>query len=152
MTASLPHLILNKRNITAIRLVAGFCAQQFVSNIIIITTTSGSRYLQQLIAFPGLAASAQSSTAMQRIYAIKHRSRDAPLAICVGDAHDVQRYGETDHLPAGLLRRLLPGATTVVLRRRGDAPLSPDLNPGVETIGERLPFAPIPAPRLQRRL
>lgn len=34
-----------------------------------------------------------------------------------------------------LLRDLLPGPVTVVLRRRADAPLSPDLNPGVATIG-----------------
>lgn len=73
---------------------------------------------------------------MQRIYDIKQRQATAPLAICVGDAADVERYAEVAHLPAGLLRQLLPGATTVVLRRRPDAPLSPGLNPGVDTIGE----------------
>ena len=41
-----------------------------------------------------------------------------------------------------LLRALLPGPVTVVLRRRSDAPLAADLNPGVETIGAHRNLAP----------
>lgn len=44
-------------------------------------------------------------------------------------------YGEAAHLPAGLLRALLPGPVTVVLKRRPDAPLAAQLNPGVGTLG-----------------
>ena len=72
---------------------------------------------------------------MQRIYEIKQRQESAPLAICIGDVHDVSAYGDVSHLPAGLLSRLLPGPVTVVLPRRADAPLSPELNPGTSTIG-----------------
>ena len=45
-------------------------------------------------------------------------------------------------LPAGLLDALLPGAVTVLLTRRPDAPLSAALNPGVATVGVRVPAAP----------
>ena len=83
----------------------------------------------------GLAASARSTAAVQRIYEIKRRQETTPLAICVGDVHDVAVYGDVSHLPAGLLTRLLPGPTTVVLRRLADAPLSPELNPGTDTVG-----------------
>jgi len=83
----------------------------------------------------GLAASARSTAAVQRIYEIKRRQESAPLAICVGDVHDVSAYGYVSHLPAGLLSRLLPGPVTVVLPRRADAPLSPELNAGTSTIG-----------------
>jgi hypothetical protein len=41
-----------------------------------------------------------------------------------------------------LLRALLPGPVTVVLRRRPGAPLAADLNPGVETIGAQGNFKP----------
>lgn len=44
-------------------------------------------------------------------------------------------YGEAAHLPAGLLRALLPGPVTVVLKRRPDAPLAAQLNPGIATLG-----------------
>ena len=72
---------------------------------------------------------------MQRIYNIKRRQESAPLAVCVGDVHAVSVYGDAGHLPAGLLPKLLPGPTTVILPRRPDAPLSPELNPGTSTIG-----------------
>jgi 2',5'-phosphodiesterase len=76
-----------------------------------------------------------------KVYAIKRRQGSLPLAICVGDAADVERYGACAHLPAGLLNDLLPGPVTVLLMRRGDAPLSALLNPGVATVGE-LPAIP----------
>ena len=92
--------------------------------------------LQPALVCPaGLAASARSTAAVRRIYDIKRRQESAPLAVCVGDVHDVSVYGDAGHLPAGLLAQLLPGPTTVVLPRRPDAPLSPELNPGTSTIG-----------------
>jgi 2',5'-phosphodiesterase len=45
-------------------------------------------------------------------------------------------------LPPGLLQDLLPGPVTLLLRRRADAPLAPELNPGVPAIGVRIPDAP----------
>ncbi len=70
-----------------------------------------------------------------RLYDIKHRQAHVPLAICVADVPDVERYGMCAHLPQGLLDDLLPGPVTVLLTRRSDAPLCPALNPGVATIG-----------------
>lgn len=46
------------------------------------------------------------------------------------------------HLPKGLLEDLLPGPVTLLLRRLPDAPLAPELNPGVDAIGIRIPDAP----------
>ncbi len=56
-------------------------------------------------------------------------------------AAQVAGYGEAGHLPAGLLRALLPGPVTVVLRRRSDAPLASELNPGIPTLGAPPPAA-----------
>ena len=94
----------------------------------------------QVIAVPtdtlyGLAADASSTTGVQRIYSIKHRQAYAPLAVCVADVADVHRYCCTEHLPEQLLQQLLPGPVTLILKRRVDAPLSAELNPGLETIG-----------------
>ena len=51
--------------------------------------------------FPGLAALASSSEGIAAIYAAKRRQLQSPLAICVGDAFDIPRYAETEHLPRG---------------------------------------------------
>lgn len=58
-----------------------------------------------------------STEAVNRIYEIKGRKHTSPLAICVGDVQDIQRFAVTDYLPRGLLDDLLPGPVTVVLRR-----------------------------------
>ena len=89
----------------------------------------------------GFAASAANGDAVRRLYEIKGRRVDVPLAIAVGDVRDVGTYGDDGHLKEGALARLLPGPTTVLLRRRrGDAGrATPELNPGVDLIGIRVP-------------
>ena len=83
----------------------------------------------------GLAASAASAQGISRLYDIKGRPARLPLAVCVGDARDVARLGQCAALPPGLVDELLPGPVTVVLRRRPDAPLCAELNPGLDTLG-----------------
>ncbi|XP_060169567.1 uncharacterized protein LOC132600425 isoform X2 [Lycium barbarum] len=87
----------------------------------------------------GFACDACSAEAVNRIYEIKGRKHTSPLAICVGDVHDIQRYAVTDHLPHSLLDCLLPGPVTVVLRRGESSILEKSLNPGLESIGVRVP-------------
>ncbi|XVF05669.1 hypothetical protein REPUB_Repub05bG0192500 [Reevesia pubescens] len=63
----------------------------------------------------GFASDACSAEAVNRIYEIKGRKYTSPLAICVGDVPDINRFAVTDHLPHGLLDSLLPGPVTVIL-------------------------------------
>ena len=98
----------------------------------------------QVIALPtdtlyGLAADANSSAGIQHIYSIKQRQAQTPLAICIAEVADLQRYCVTDHLSQDLLEQLLPGKVTLILERRADAPLCQELNPGLSSIG-RLDF------------
>jgi len=90
----------------------------------------------------GFAACAKSARGVSALYEIKGRAANVPLAIAVADAEDVGAYGECEHLAEGLLARLLPGPTTVLLRRRqsrATTGVAPELNPGVELIGIRVP-------------
>ncbi|WVZ02734.1 hypothetical protein V8G54_023540 [Vigna mungo] len=87
-----------------------------------------------------------SLEAVNRIYEIKGRRHTSPLAICVGDVSDITRFAVTDHLPHGLLDSLLPGPVTVVLKRglsvmseRESSVLERSLNPGLDSIGVRVP-------------
>ncbi|KAJ8443260.1 hypothetical protein Cgig2_010155 [Carnegiea gigantea] len=77
--------------------------------------------------------------AVNRIYEIKWRKHTSPLAICVGDVSDIKRFAATDHLPGTLLNALLPGPVTVVLRREESSILEKSLNPGLDSIGVRVP-------------
>lgn len=87
----------------------------------------------------GFACDACSLEAVNRIYEIKGRKHTSPLAICVGDVPDIERFAVTDHLPPGLLETLLPGPVTLVLRRGESSMLEKSLNPGLDSIGVRVP-------------
>jgi 2',5'-phosphodiesterase len=87
----------------------------------------------------GLAACAEEESAVRRIYDIKARAADKPLAICVADYDDIPRYVETSHLPRGLLEALLPGPLTVLLNKLSTTPIACAFNPGVDTLGVRIP-------------
>ncbi|RZC59995.1 hypothetical protein C5167_021752 [Papaver somniferum] len=87
----------------------------------------------------GFACDACSAEAVHRIYEIKGRKQTSPLAISVGDVKDIERFACTDHLPKDLLDSLLPGPVTVVLMRGESSILEKSLNPGLDSIGIRVP-------------
>jgi 2',5'-phosphodiesterase len=88
----------------------------------------------------GLAACVTSSTGLERIYSAKQRESKKPLAICVADHEDIGRYCHIESLPEELLKDLLPGKVTLLLRRRADAPVSQSLNPTMPAVlGIRIP-------------
>ncbi|XP_028808074.1 yrdC domain-containing protein, mitochondrial [Neltuma alba] len=87
----------------------------------------------------GFACDACSLEAVNRIYEIKGRKHTSPLAICLGDVSDIERFAVTDYLPRDLLDSLLPGPVTVVLKRGESSLLERSLNPGFYSIGVRVP-------------
>ncbi|KAM0941294.1 putative YrdC-like domain, DHBP synthase RibB-like alpha/beta domain superfamily [Dioscorea sansibarensis] len=58
---------------------------------------------------------------------------------CVADVSDISRFAILDHLPPGLLDCLLPGPVTVVLSRGDSSDFEKSLNPGLDSIGVRVP-------------
>lgn len=87
----------------------------------------------------GLAADACSGQAVQKIYAIKGRSIMNPLAICLAHPDELKMYSVTSYLPEGLLQELFPGPVTAVLQRGEHSLLDEHLNPGLSSIGVRIP-------------
>lgn len=86
----------------------------------------------------GLACSANNPEAIKKLYDIKGRNEEKPVAICVSDFIDLKHWGEADHLPMDLLKKLLPGAVTIVLRK-SQYLNNPFLNHGLPKIGIRIP-------------
>ena len=64
----------------------------------------------------------RSSAGVQRIFDIKGRAGNKPLAIACSSIADVTTVADVSHLPSALLPSLLPGAVTLLLpvgERRG---------------------------------
>ena len=92
----------------------------------------------------GLACCANNKDAIQKIFDAKGRDEKKPVAICVADLDDVEKYARTSHLPKALLETLLPGPVTVLLPRLEDAQLAAGVTStlGSERVGIRIPDAP----------
>lgn len=85
----------------------------------------------------GLAGLAVNPHAVQRLYEIKRRDGSKPLAICLSNVKEIGTWGILDDVPSRMLECLLPGPYTICLRRTTALPQ--DFNPGLETVGIRVP-------------
>ncbi|XP_075293926.1 threonylcarbamoyl-AMP synthase isoform X2 [Opisthocomus hoazin] len=109
-----------------------------------VAAAAGALRAGGLVAVPtdtvyGVACLAQDPAAVRSIYRLKGRRGGKPLAICLGDVDRLYRYCRVE-VPDQLLRDLLPGPVTVVLRRSEE--LNKDLNPFTPLVGVRVPNHP----------
>lgn len=86
----------------------------------------------------GLSCNANDLIAIQKLYEIKGRNNQNPVAICVANISVLIHYGQSNHLPDDLLKLLLPGAVTIVLNKSKNLNNS-YLNPGIAKITIRIP-------------
>lgn len=86
----------------------------------------------------GLACSANDQDAIKRLYEIKGRNEEKPVAICVSDYDGLKHWGQASHLPNELIQQLLPGPVTIVLNK-SEFLNNPYLNNGIQRIGIRIP-------------
>ena len=85
-----------------------------------------------------LAADASNETAVNKIFEIKGRSDSSAIPILIADFSDVEKY--TIDYPNRLeliLDKYWPGELTIILKKA--ATLAPNLSPGMDTIGIRIP-------------
>ncbi len=101
-----------------------------------------------LVALPtetvyGLAASAADKKAVERLYHVKDRSNDKPLALCVDSFETAQKYAHLSGLGLKLAKAFWPGPLSLVLDAQTTRPLSPNLyglgDDGQATISLRWP-------------
>ncbi|KAM6115971.1 LOW QUALITY PROTEIN: threonylcarbamoyl-AMP synthase [Phoenicopterus ruber ruber] len=98
-----------------------------------------------LVALPtdtvyGVACLAQESGgAVRSIYSLKGRNGAEAMAICLGDVDRLYSWCRVN-VPDELLRDLLPGPVTLVLKRSEE--LNKDLNPFTSLVGVRIPNHP----------
>ena len=85
----------------------------------------------------GVACLAQSSDGIRKIYNLKSRDNQKPLAVLLPDVDTIEKYAVVnDETTSKVIAKLLPGPVTTVLKRK--PVLNPDLNPNIESIGIRV--------------
>ncbi|MBU6266976.1 MAG: threonylcarbamoyl-AMP synthase [Sphingomonadales bacterium] len=101
-----------------------------------------------LVALPtetvyGLAARADSDAAVAAIYRAKGRPDFNPLIVHVPDMAAAERLALLDDRARLLAAHFWPGPLTLVLPRRGDAPLAAAVTAGLPTVALRCPAHPV---------
>lgn len=90
----------------------------------------------------GLAARADKATAVAAIYRAKGRPDFNPLIVHVPDVAAAERLAMFDERARLLAHAFWPGALTMVLPRRKDAPLAEAVTAGLPTVALRCPAHP----------
>ena len=84
----------------------------------------------------GVACLVQVPTAVDKLYAIKGRHPEKPVAVCLAEISDLFKWGDIT-VSRDLLEDLLPGPVTLCFDRLPD--LNPAFNPGAKLVGIRIP-------------
>jgi L-threonylcarbamoyladenylate synthase len=91
----------------------------------------------------GLAARADSDAAVAAIYRAKGRPDFNPLIVHVLDLNQAEQLALVDSRARLLAEQLWPGALTMVLPKRIDAPLAAAVTAGLPTVALRCPAHPV---------
>lgn len=110
----------------------------------------GAGVLRQggLVAFPtetvyGLGADATNEKAVAAIFAAKGRPSFNPLIVHVADFLQLSNYVDITPLAENIAAHFMPGALTLVLPRKKNAPLSWLVSAGMDTLAVRIPSHPV---------
>jgi len=91
----------------------------------------------------GLAARADSDSAVAAIYRAKGRPDFNPLIVHVLSVEMAERLARFDDRARALAREFWPGALTLVLPLREDAAIAPAVSAGLPTVAIRCPAHPV---------
>ena len=99
-----------------------------------------------VVAFPtdtvyGVGVDPLQPQAVRKLYRIKGRPDNKPIAILVGSIEDVERVAQSPSEPfSRLADRFWPGGLTLILEARD---LPPEITAGGNTVGVRMPDHPL---------
>jgi len=88
----------------------------------------------------GLGADALSDEAVEKIYTIKGRDERKPMHAVASDIAMIERYAEVPDMARALAKELMPGALTLILKKREG--IETGIARGIATIGFRIPNNP----------
>ena len=86
----------------------------------------------------GLAVDVFNDRALQKLYELKRMSEDKPVSIMVASVEEARDFVEFSDLAERIAEKFWPGPLTLVLPRKKTLP--DFFNPGIETVGVRVPY------------
>lgn len=94
----------------------------------------------KIIIFPtdtvyGIGCKITDENSIKKIYEIKHRPKDKPLACLCANLEQIDQIAILDKVAKKIIKNFMPGALTLILRARDDI----GKITGFETIGVRIP-------------
>jgi L-threonylcarbamoyladenylate synthase len=92
----------------------------------------------------GLAAALDVAGAIERLFSVKERPADRAIAVLLADLEQAEDIAVLSPVARHLGRAFWPGGLTLVVERRSDRNLPPELTGGRSTIGLRVPDHPAP--------
>ncbi len=97
-----------------------------------------------LIAFPtnsvyGIGGDPFNVDLINRIYEIKYRDRNKGFLLLVSDFEEANKIALFNDNARKIAKKFWPGQLTIILKKKNDTPLPPELNSFQETIGLRIP-------------
>ena len=95
----------------------------------------------------GLGCDIHQKKAVERIYQIRQLKKDHPLSFMCPDLSKIARYGYVDDFAYRIMKRLVPGPYTFVLKATRDVPKL--LVRKQKTVGIRVPDDPVALALLQ---
>jgi L-threonylcarbamoyladenylate synthase len=112
--------------------------------------TEAARVIRRggVVAFPtetvyGLGADATNDRAVAAIFELKDRPQFNPLIVHVQDEIRAAEFAEFDERAQAVAHKFWPGALTLVLKRKPNAPLSLVASAGLDTVAVRVPAHPV---------
>jgi L-threonylcarbamoyladenylate synthase len=96
----------------------------------------------------GIGCDPYDSRAIARIYGAKERPADKPLSLHLASVAEFLEYAKEYREVAGVARRLLPGAVTIIIAKPSFIEL--DVTAGLGTLGFRVPDDPLCMEILER--
>lgn len=86
-----------------------------------------------------LSANATNSSAIERVYQLKGRKQDNPLALLVGSMERARKIVQFNQHAEILAETFFPGALTLILQKQPKSGISAVVNDGLETLAVRMP-------------
>jgi len=87
----------------------------------------------------GIAADANSDSAIQKIYNLKKRSKKKPIAIFLKNIIEIEKNFILNDLEREIIQKYIPGAITIILRPKKNNKFSKLLNQNNDSVAVRIP-------------
>jgi L-threonylcarbamoyladenylate synthase len=86
-----------------------------------------------------LACDASNDKAIRRLYKLKKRSENKPIAVFVKNLSAAKKFLSINKITQKIARKFMPGPLTIIVKKKAGNGLSSLLNNGADEIGFRIP-------------